>query len=304
MVDVRSFAGIRQDDQTRIIASAVFRSSTLWSRRTLLMASVSAITSAGAATTSSLPPQPVEIQLPSVMSLFLKPRVRGRTIATATGFAVQGKNGPLLVTNRHVVTNRATDPDGRMLSSDGAPDELVILHNRKDRLGSWIEKVEPLLAGGHPTWFEHPTLKGQADAVALPLTDLEDVQIYPYRLDDPLGIMVGPADVVSVIGYPFGIAAQGLAVWDTGFVASELGVDFSGLPVFLIDCRSRPGQSGSPVIAYRNGGSVHTSNALIQAIPGPVYRVLGVYSGRINAQSDLGLVWRTAFVRELLAAAE
>jgi hypothetical protein len=104
-----------------------------------------------------------------------------------------------------------------------------------------------------------------------------------------------------VIGFPFGITGGGLlAVWATGFVASEPSVDFDNLPVFLIDCRSRPGQSGSPVVAYRGGGAVAMQGGGTSIFTGAVWRFLGIYSGRINEQSDLGIVWKAAAVQELI----
>jgi hypothetical protein len=33
---------------------------------------------------------------------------------------------------------------------------------------------------------------------------------------------------------------------------------------------------------------------------GPVTNLLGVYSGRVNEQSDLGLVWKVQAVRDIL----
>jgi hypothetical protein len=83
---------------------------------------------------------------------------------------------------------------------------------------------------------------------------------------------------VSVIGFPFGITAGGgLAIWATGFVASEPDLDYGKLPVFLIDCRSREGQSGSPVIAYRGGGMVALQGSS-SIFDRPVYRLLGIYT--------------------------
>jgi hypothetical protein len=91
----------------------------------------------------------------------------------------------------------------------------------------------------------------RADLVALPLQNLVDVDLHPYDPENVADIRVGPADVVSVIGFPFGIAAGGaFGVWATGFLAAEPDVNFNDLPIQLIDCRSREGQSGSPVIAY------------------------------------------------------
>lgn len=103
--------------------------------------------------------------------------------------------------------------------------------------------------GDKPRWVEHPTLGPKADFVALQLTDLNDVELYPYDPANPgPQIMVGPADPVSVIGFPFGLTAGGaFGVWATGFLASEPEVDFNNLPIQLIDCRTRQGQSGSPV---------------------------------------------------------
>jgi hypothetical protein len=147
-------------------------------------------------------------------------------------------------------------------------------------------------------------LGAKADFVALPLADLNDVELYPYDTANPgPAIFVGPADVVSVIGFPFGITAGGACgVWATGFLASEPEVDYNALPVVLVDCRSRQGQSGSPVIAYRSGGMVAMADGGSAAFGGPVWKFLGIYSGRINAQSDLGIVWKASAIRELLNA--
>jgi hypothetical protein len=115
-------------------------------------------------------------------------------------------------------------------------------------------------------------------------------------------IAVFPTSSVSVIGYPFGITVGGgTAIWATGFVASEPEMNYEGLPVFLIDCRTRQGQSGSPVISFHAA----RTNVLLEddtapMFSKPVYRFLGIYSGRINAESDLGKVWKVAALVELV----
>ena len=138
--------------------------------------------------------------------------------------------------------------------------------------------------------------------MALPLLSLDDVDLHPYDPGNVADIRVGPADAVSVIGFPFGIAAGGaFGVWATGFLASEPDIDFADLPIQLVDCRSREGQSGSPVIAYRSGGStIQTAGGGTVINSGPTWKFIGVYSGRINAESDLGIVWKASAIHELV----
>jgi hypothetical protein len=83
-------------------------------------------------------------------------------------------------------------------------------------------------------------------------------------------------------------------------MASESFVNFRDLPVFLVDCRTRQGQSGSAVIAYRSGGMVAMEDGSSAAFNGPVTKFLGIYSGRINSESDLGIVWKSSAILELV----
>ena len=68
----------------------------------------------------------------------------------------------------------------------------------------------------------------------------------------------------------------------------------------LVDCRTRPGQSGSPVIAYRSGGAVRKVDGNTAIYTGPTWRLLGLYSGRINEQSDIGIVWKLSCIMKLI----
>ncbi len=245
------------------------------------------------------------IAKPSVQSLLLQMSFSGQPIATGTGFVVESKVGPLLITNRHNVTGRHQETGQPLSKSGGIPNEIQIVHNVKGNLGSWATKMEPLLtASDSPLWKEHPRLGPKADFVALPLKNTVDVDLYPYDLSNTgPDLAVGPAEVCSVVGFPFGLQAGGsLAIWATGFIASELDVDLNNLPIFLIDCRSRQGQSGSAVIAHRNGGSFGMKDGSTAIFTGPVTKFLGIYSGRVTEESDLGIVWKAFAISELVSS--
>ena len=206
-----------------------------------------------------------------------------------------------LVTNWHVVTGRRTDNHQPLDPRGAIPDAVVILHNKQGKLGAWTPKTERLLdEAGNPRWQEHPAhANGQADIVALPLTDVEGVELVSYDPWNPgPDTLLGTAGPLSIIGFPFGrTGGGGLGIWVQGFVATEPELDFDGLPCFLIDSRTRSGQSGSPVVNYSGGGMIPMADGGSAVFTGPVERFVGVYSGRISAESDLGFVWKAAAVQ-------
>lgn len=239
---------------------------------------------------------------PSVQSLLIQMHLNGHNLAIGTGFVANSTKGPVLITNRHNVTGK-NNKTGAILSPNGhLPDSITILHNKAGQLGKWVGRLEQLYKDYIPLWIEHPVLGSTADFVALPLTQLNDVDIYPHTLGvGDRKILVSPSDTVSVIGFPFGLTAGGaLAIWSTGFMASEPEIDYENLPTFLIDCRARPGQSGSAVVAHRNGGSVAMEGGGTSMFGGPITKFLGIYSGRINEQSDLGIVWKASAIQQLV----
>lgn len=245
----------------------------------------------------------MQITLPSVKSLRIELAFGPQTLATGTGFIAQSAAGPVLLTNRHNVTGKHQDDDKPISKTGGIPDRVRILHNRKSKLGQWVIREETLFADSKPRWIEHPAIGPKVDFVALPLQQVSDVELYPYDLlDTGPAVRCGPADAVSVVGFPFGLQGGGsLAIWATGFVASEPEIDLWNLPIFLIDCRTRPGQSGSAVIAYRSGGATAMEDHSTR-IMGEAIRFLGIYSGRINEESDLGIVWKAKALNDLVAS--
>ncbi len=240
---------------------------------------------------------------PSFQSLLIQMRFDDEPLSIGTAFVVISSSGHVLITNRHNVTGRHQELNHPLSQTGGIPNEMIVMHNRSGNVGKWLPKTEKLLSdSGTPLWREHPTLGAQADFVALPLTQLDDVAVYPYDLGNTgPDILVGPADSLSVVGFPFGMQAGGsLAIWATGFMASEPEISQNNMPIFYIDCRSRPGQSGSAVIAYRSGGSVAIKGGGTSIFSGPVTKFLGIYSGRVNEQSDIGIVWRADAIKQLV----
>lgn len=245
----------------------------------------------------------METSRPSFQSLLIEMQFDGATLSTGTAFVVETPNrGPHLITNRHTVTGRHQDTGEPLSTTAGIPNHLVVIHNRLDKNGGWIRCTEPLYEGETPRWIEHPRLGPRADFVALPLTELTNVALYPYDPSNPGDdIRVGPADAVSIIGFPFGlVAGDGYAIWATGFVASEPEVNYEDLPIILVDCRGREGQSGSPVLAYRASGTATMSDGAFAVNGTPLQRFIGIYSGRVNRESDLGRVWKASAIAELI----
>jgi len=242
-------------------------------------------------------------------------------LASATGFIVERQEQQYLVTNWHVVTG--TDPNtGILLDVHGRrPDAVRISHLCASSRSHFVDRVEPLTSDDRPRWIEHPEYGKRVDVVALPLSQLDDVRISTYDPWRTPHVQFGVGDELTVVGFPFGISSDGLALWTRGTIASEFEVDYDGLPRFLIDARTRPGQSGAPVIFFRTGayfdkyGGIVMPSVSSTFIPTPgkpippdqqrpesdfVEELLGIYSGRIHRDSDLGFVWRTSVIRDIL----
>lgn len=254
-----------------------------------------------------------KVAIPTMKSLFIEMYRGDLKLASGTAFlAANGRESHCaLITNRHNVTGRNQDT-GKCLNDMGAePDAIVIHFHRKDRFQEWVPIRLPLYRpNGVPYWIEHPVHGAGADLVALNMSWGNDVEKYPYYMGttlDRFTVHVGPAEPVSVIGFPFGLSSFGrLPIWTTGFLAQELELVTPERPVFLIDCRTRAGQSGSAVISYRTGSyRTRTENGRIGSrLSGtPAWEFLVIYSGRVNAESDLGRVWHVTAVKEVLEAA-
>lgn len=241
----------------------------------------------------------------SGVSRYIRMYFRQTLLASGTCFFVMSENGPVLVTNRHNFTGRDNITGKPLHKKSGTPDHAVVtlygpaeVHYHIDLL----DRANPEI----PSWTEHPTLGAKADIVALPVKEMQNIigennsislesvssQQNWHRWD------VGSE--LQVIGHPYGQIGGPFPIWSKGFIASEPDVNIAGLPMFLIDCKSRPGQSGSPVWArFRKGDVVAYKEKDYQA-KNTVNYFLGVYSGRLRDDSDLGLVWKRNCIEELV----
>lgn len=240
----------------------------------------------------------------STTSLYLKLYVNGQQLSTATGIVVRNQERAYLVTNWHVLSGRNTETGQPLSNTAALPDEVRIAHHLKDQLGTWRFHGEPLnKADGSPRWMAHHA-GPNIDVAALELTNLPaDVQLYPFDLAlANADMQIHPAMPISVIGFPLGLRPNAFfPIWKTGHIATDPELDYGGRPAFLIDATTREGMSGSPVVVRR---SDYIKNNGTQVIGGaPCTRFLGLYSGRIHDDSEIGCVWRPGAINDLFTGA-
>lgn len=256
------------------------------------------------------------INAPSAQSLYIEMlSATMETLASGTGFIIKRENDFFLVSNYHNLAGRHPETQQPMHDSGAVPEYVRIFHHRADGLGNWAEVVEPILNGsGEKQWLEHPVHGAKVDVAVLPLTKhIEDIILRPYAYvrgeltghgahELPTLPRLSAGVEVAVVGFPYGLTAGGyLPVWIRGIVATEPSLDWKELPRFLIDARTRVGNSGSPVVLWHAGGFTQLEDGRSFMIPNSFSWLLGVYSGRISKDSDLGLVWKTSVIEEILS---
>jgi len=223
-------------------------------------------------------------------------------LASGTCFFVMSPEGPVLVTNRHNFTGRH-NITGKALHRDcGIPNCAVVTLHGPDEVHYHIDLGDP----DAPAWVEHPTLGGEADIVALPVKEMKNIIGEANSIS--MNAISSQGDwhrwdvgsEVQVIGYPYGQIGGPFPIWSKGTMASEPDVDVAALPLFLIDCRTRPGQSGSPVWARFKKWDITTHKGKDYQAKNDMGYFLGVYSGRLRRDSDLGLVWKRNCLEELV----
>lgn len=243
----------------------------------------------------------------------------GQPMSKATGCLLRWANRLLLLTNWHVVTGKRwasltershPEWDGPYWAGNNAftPAALRVslrLHGRLQELHTLaLEQpagTDATLEPARVPWEPESTLlygyfpMPNADLVCLELADsiAEQEERIAYTRNthvrfgftaDDIGRRFDfqTSDPVFVVGFPaaFGSHAADPLVWTNGTVASDPHSQWDG-PRFVIDSRTREGQSGSPVITYDRA-----SRGLPER-----YQLVGIYSGRVDQKEDIGSVW-------------
>ena len=247
-------------------------------------------------------------ELPMLASLYLQViGPMGTTGPGATGFVLRDADlAPYLITNRHVVTGQNTLNDLKVPAGTLPVSALRVAVHKARPLGTWMPVALRLGDDeGQPYWLEHPVLGPRVDVIALPLGGLLeqgglDLITYPHL---PPAARMELGTELQVIGFPIGFNPIGddvpLGVWTRGTIAWPPSLPWRNLPAFLIDCRSRPGQSGSPVVFAANEFTRYR-HASGRVETGPVHELIGAYSGRIHDAADVGIVWKRNAVREIV----
>lgn len=244
----------------------------------------------------------------SFLPLHLTTYFQKTKLSNATGFIVIYKDDTFLVTNRHVLSGR--DSYNQPISKTaGIPDRLTFwLHSKSPLPFAWLEEQELLMDDkGTYLWYEHSD-KHKVDVAVLHINKhFAGCVLAPLDLSlSETDLLVTPSEPVSILGYPMGLDSFGkFPIWKTGHVASDIELDYYNekegrKQVFLIDATTKEGMSGSPVIAKRVGWYRRSSQAVSI---GQATKFLGIYSGRISKESDIGMVWRPSVMIEVLEEA-
>ena len=184
-------------------------------------------------------------------------------VGIGTAFLVshswEAGQGVFLVTNKHVVEG-ATTGSVFLTAAANAPPAVTT-----PRTGDRIDVRWDSLAG---IWHPHP--QENVDVTVAPFANvlnlLGEHNRRPFFRTIPTSMFATAetlADLnvtqdVFFVGYPSGIfdRVNLLPLFRRGMIASPPGVDYEGLPAFLIDASVFPGSSGSPVVLlpWNSGG--------------------------------------------------
>jgi len=230
-------------------------------------------------------------------------------LATGTAFLAGEGERFLLFTNKHNVTGENIDTGDLLSSNASKPNRLVIRVSDTTSDGGEgfvskgdIEHIIPLYDDEDsfldPKWIEHSNSKVDVVGISYNPIDIDVKRLVHSCEESWYKCDVGSK--VNIVGYPLGITTDGFPIWMSGYIASEPAINVDNKPLFYVDSRTRRGQSGSPVFyRIRVGDTISYEGKLIVANTEKTL-LLGIYSGRISEESDIGRVWKTTALKEIL----
>ncbi|WP_406132274.1 trypsin-like peptidase domain-containing protein [Streptomyces sp. NBC_00989] len=249
-------------------------------------------------------------------------------LGPATGFLVGIPGRFWLVTAWHVLSGRRSDI-GDAIRKDGLRPDFVRVRFAGQREGRFdptgFDPIDQDFELYDEEFQSSPRFRSPGDRridiaalyigsvpetavdVFMPNTWPTVRELYPTDHRAELGsdadavIPLRITDRLFVLGFPFGdTGSWPYAVWTAAPVASEPLAPWNGLPAFLLDSRTRPGQSGSPVVMHIRPGEPVVAGGHVHLHEESVTALVGIYSGRLDPNADLGLVWSTDALFEFL----
>ncbi|KKF01467.1 trypsin-like peptidase domain-containing protein [Mycolicibacterium obuense] len=227
-----------------------------------------------------------------------------KLLAKASGFFYEVNEQQYLVSARHCFTGQHWE-SGKWLSNTYtvAPTHVAIgfrsaVPAEGLKQGQTVAIHQFLIRlideAWQPVWLEHPRYGASVDAAAIPFSIPEghgDLIVESWTSVDAgtrsMATKLWVSQNVAVVGYPYGLRGSfDLPIWTAGSVSSEPAMlqpyRDRAYPFFLIDARTRSGQSGSPVVSVRQPMSPSAiSDKQVQFSPAPQWRLVGVYGGRV-----------------------
>lgn len=254
-----------------------------------------------------------------------------KTMAFGSAFIYRLDGQDRLITARHNVTGRHWQTNDFMGGYSIEPTHLRVMFF-KDPPEKWAvsasednprvgniqivlrQYLVPLIGPDwKPIWNQHQALGGDMDVVEVPFNPPTDAVTMSCERpgprtgpdEAPWPEQLFPGEDVYIVGYPYRLTSgPTFPLWIRGTVASNPIFGYHDgnktYPLWLIDARTRKGQSGAPVMRHRAPGTIVFRN---DGKPGrtqfPDSELLGVYSGRTSDESDLGFVWPMDQVDEI-----
>lgn len=265
----------------------------------------------------------------SFFSLRLEMIRKGKMIGNGTGFIYKSDRVEqnFLVTNYHVLTARYPEkPDTLLPGFEGSPDEIRLSLLRKDDYQPTHRALSMVKEGRPISWLEHKDRARGIDIVAIPIELPQDAIVISQKelgLVDDINFEVGSD--LFIVGFPFGFSAGGFfPIWKRGTVASEPLLRPNGLSMFYIDSFTKPGMSGSPVLAVEIREFVYFGseqgklfekferkelsaldvikhldpNDFSKSQRKKCFQLVGIYSANIK-DPNIGVVWQKELIDEI-----
>ena len=219
----------------------------------------------------------------------------------ATGVIVKCAGRTFIVTNYHVLAGRHPYTD----RSGPAVPEFLRVKDRMHRAGidlpEMVQVEHPLRDDNlNPLWFALPKEErilpvepnGVKLAVDVAVLEVRSIpQNFGFlQFDRPREFHIPVMEQVGIVGYPHNLSGtEDFPMWLSGTVASDLA-NRPYRKCFFVDARTRPACSGSLVVLRTRGAKMEYAGGWMDR-SGNVFYAIGIYSGRITEDSDIGLVW-------------